>query len=312
MEITEYLINNRYKYNFINSPQDINNIKILFKKQFTDIKPLFSIIMPIYNQEEIIIDNLNSILEFTNGREYEIILILDACSDLTETLVLKWANALNDQESELLTNVLVLVSETPLFETAADNLGLFCARGQYALEIQADMRMTDSGYNMKLLQPFLQDSEIIGMSGRSCQSLYSLNAIGKVEILIEFPLEDIPNIDPNSYYIGDSCNRGPLLFDIKKVRELGYLDEVNYFLEYSEHDLFLRARFLKDWKCGYVPIDFVSNLKDGSTRKVRDAKNEYYFNKYLKEKTGLNGFFFSRTHISNPITKYPLVNQTLC
>ena len=47
---------------------------------------------------------------------------------------------------------------------------------------------------------------------------------------------------------------------------MNYLDETNYFLDNSEHDLMLRARLRSNYICGYFPIDFYDPLKDGSTR----------------------------------------------
>jgi GT2 family glycosyltransferase len=74
------------------------------------------------------------------------------------------------------------------------------------------------------------------------------------------------------------CNRGPLLLDAAKAKAVGYLDEMNYFLDYSEIDMVLRAYELRGWICGYVPIEFDAPLVDGSTRKKRDAMNEYIMN----------------------------------
>jgi hypothetical protein len=54
---------------------------------------------------------------------------------------------------------------------------------------------------------------------------------------------------------------------------LGYLNETDYFLEGSDHDVVARAFFNHDWISGYVPIEFYSPLHRGSTRKPRDAIN---------------------------------------
>ena len=306
MELTEYIINNRYNYGFINNPQNDIYVKILDRMRIKPASPVFSIVMPIYNQENIIVKNLNSVLEFTGGRDYEIILIIDACSDNTEETVIKWSKSLDIQKYTFLVKLTILKTEAPLFETAADNLGFFCSHGKYILEIQADMEMTEKDYNMKLLKPFLQDNRIIGMSGRCCHSFDCLNHVGKMGRRIEQRLDELSNIDPYSYYIADTCNRGPLLLDRDKLSELGFLDEANYFLDNSDHDLFVRAK-VKNWLCGYVPIEFISDLKNGSTRKIRDEKNEYYYQLNKKTKTGLNGFLYKTNLQSRPITKHPLI-----
>jgi len=184
-------------------------------------------------------------------------MILDCCSDNTEIFLTNFIDSLDkcDRENKsLLTNILILKSETPLFETTSDNLGFFCSRGKYIIEIQADMKMTDYGYNIKLLKPFTINDDIISISGRFCCEQKTWIGIGKSGKLIETETKDIPSIDMNRYYIGETCNRGPLVLDNNKLRELKYLDEVNYFLDDSDHDLFARAYVEKKWRCGYVPL----------------------------------------------------------
>lgn len=304
-------INSRYNLNiYINNPKNESNIKILTNKKIDNNLPFFSIIIPIYNQEKIIIDNLISIFNNTTEKTYEIILIIDACSDNTENILIDYFNDYDFTNNKLLTNLLILKSEIPLFETSADNLGFFCSSGKYCLEIQADMTMTENGYNMKLLKPFLLDNNIIGMSGRCCHSFFNHNGIGKLGLDIEKSLNEINNIDKKCYYIYDTCNRGPLLLDKTKLQELGYLDELNYYLDNSDHDLFLRAKLQKNWICGYVPIEFSAPLVNGSTRKPRDKINDYYYNlKKQSTKNGVDGFLKNniyKLNRNNIIQKYIL------
>jgi glycosyltransferase involved in cell wall biosynthesis len=307
MELSEYIINNRHKYNFINNPQNESDIKIVKRLRFNQSSVLFSIVMPVHNQETIIEKNLNAILNCTGGRNYEIILILDACSDNTENTLLEWLDKTQTECYPLFSKLTILKSESPLFETAADNLGFFCAQGNYLLEIQADMTMTEKDYNMKLLKPFLQDSKIVGISGRCCHSFDGGSGVGKMGRRIELDLKDLPEVDPYYYYIGDTCNRGPLLIDRQKLVDLGYLDETNFFLDNSDHDFFARAK-THGWKCGYCPIEFKSKLEDGSTRKTRDLANEIVYQKYKQEKTGAKSYLLKATLKSSPITKHILIN----
>lgn len=295
--VSKETLNNRYKTTrFINNPNYESDIEIVIDKTYSNEEPFFSIVTPINNQEKIIVENLISVLETTTEKYYEIIYILDSCSDNTEQNLIHFITNMNIKYP-LLIKILLLKSNIPLFETSADNLGFICSNGQYILEIQADMKMTDLGYNMKLLKPFTLDDSIIGISGRCCItfSLDETAGIGKLGIDVLKPLDLLPSIDKKAYYIGETCNRGPLLLDHSKLKELGYLDEVNYFLDNSDHDLFARAYFMKKWICGYVPIDFLSLLENGSTRKPRDNKNQTYYN-IKKELTqnGENGFF--KTH----------------
>jgi glycosyltransferase involved in cell wall biosynthesis len=293
MIINEKNINERYKQNiFINSPNFESNIQIILDKIVNEnISPFFSIVIPIHNQESIIVKNIQSVLNNTSEKYYEIILIIDACSDNTELNLLNWIQNINLENFKLLNKIIILKSEIPLFETSADNLGFFCSSGEYILEIQSDMEMIMYGYNMKLLIPFLKNDQIIGISGRCCHNYKSTIGCGKLGLDCIKNLIDLPNIDINSYYIGETCNRGPLLLNKHKLKELGFLDEVNYFLDNSDHDLFARAFFTKKWICGYVPIDVYSPLEDGSTRKPRNILNQKYYNiKIQLTQNSINGF----------------------
>lgn len=309
--ITEEYINSRYDKNvFLNNPKFESTICIVFQKQYTTQDPFFSIIIPIYNQEDIIINNLKSIIKNTTEKSYEIILIIDSCSDNTENRIVDYISSVDFYDkSSLITNILILKSVIPLFETTADNLGFYCSRGNYCLEIQADMEIMEPGYNMKLLIPFFKNSQIIGMSGRCCHGFISHDGIGKLGKDITKSIHDIGNIDKNCYYIYDTCNRGPLLLDKQKLQQLGYLDEVNYFLDNSDHDLFLRANLQKQWLCGYVPIEFNAHLQWGSTRKKRDKLNEdHYQYKRLSTNNSVNGFYNNNVNKVKPTTiqKYSL------
>jgi len=240
---------------------------------FQNQAPFFSVVMPVHNQAGIIQKNVQSIVDMTTERPYEIILVVDACSDGTEKILQGWLSNVVPTNG-LLTSVTLAVSDDPLFETAADNVGFRLATGDYLLEIQADMTMTEPGYNMRLLQPFLLDPTIIGVSGRCCHTFDGWYGVGKLGAFVTQPVASLPHVDRQHYYVSQTCNRGPLLLDHAKTRELGYLDEVHYFLDNSDHDLFMRAQLYRGYRCAYVPIDFESPLEHGSTRKPRDAKNQ--------------------------------------
>lgn len=302
----EAMLNNRYVSGvFINHPEEPSDIHVVFHETLQSVKPIMSVIMPIFNQEEIIERNLRSILEMTTDTPYEFILVIDRCSDDTESAVLRWATTVHSSEYPLVTRILIVRSNLPLFETTADNVGFLCAQGQYCLEIQADMEMVQKGYNMKLLEPFVKIPNVIAVSGRCCHSFDITQGIGKLGDLVEKPLSELPHVDPGAFYIDQTCNRGPLLLHTEKLRELGYLDERNFFQDYCDHDLFCRALLQKGWICGYRPIEFDAPLKDGSNRKPKDPLNQEYY-QLKKEKTqgGRNGFFWkvSPSHPPGPIT----------
>ena len=251
------------------------NHHIIVERIIDTIIPEFSIVMPVYNQENIIIKNLQSIVDYTIGL-FELIIIIDCCSDNSEKKIIDWVET-NDIQIRIVKSII------PLFETSADNIGFRMSRGKYCLEIQADMEMTEKGYNNVLKRGF-QYTNVIGVSGRCCHTLNQHKLIGRGGESINRPY-DI-NLRQDLLYVNETVNRGPLLLDRKKLMEMNYLDEENFYLDNSDHDLFTRAWAQKEWICGYIPIDFKAPLENGSTRKPRDAINNYYLQERNKKSNG--------------------------
>lgn len=273
---------NYYNGSLVNSPKPhpmaVDPICIYLKEFSTT--PEFSVVMPIHNQEAIIKNNLNSVLQHMDGK-FELILLIDSPYDSTLEKILDWIETISCPS---LTKLVVILSVTPLFETAADNIGFRLATAPLILEIQADMRMTEKGFNRVLERPFKRYENIIAVSGRCAHDFLETNGVGRIGETIEKPYN--PNLKQDMFYVFGTCNRGPLLLQKEKLQSLGYLDEANYFLDNSEHDLFARAFSQKGWFCGYVPIEFSSPLADGSTRKPRDSLNQLFYTDYKMEKTG--------------------------
>lgn len=232
----------------------------------------YSIVTPIYNQENIIIKNIKSFIEYTLGN-FELILINDFSSDNTLENILDFFNNYKNTNNNLIKVKIFDNTKYPLFETKCDNIGFKNAEGKYILEIQADMEMIEIGYNLHLTKPFKLLDNVIAVSGRCAHNLFRPGGIGKLGINIEKSIENL-NIDKNTFYVYETCNRGPLLIDKHKLNEASYLDEKNYFLDNSDHDLMLRAYLNKKYICGYVPINFKSPLEDGSNRKKKKIINK--------------------------------------
>lgn len=280
----------------------------IFYKKYKDINPTYSIVLPIYNQEAIIIKNIKSILQMTGGT-YELILIIDCCSDKTKPLIMQFVENLIEPVS--LYCITVIESITPLFETSCDNIGFRLAKGTYFLEIQADMEMTQKDYNIILTKPFLKYKHVIGVSGRCCHDLAKKYGIGHLGIKIGDGYDHRMYSD-NKFYVYETCNRGPLLLDAEKVRQLNYLDEENFYLDDSDHDLFARAYSQYEYICGYVPIRYVSPYEDGSTRKPKDSINAHFL-KLRKERSN-GGFlkeYMMNKYIPRDLQQLSLTNQRI-
>lgn len=92
----------------------------------------YSIIIPVYNQEQIIVENIHRIIINTVG-SYELIIIFDGCTDRSENVVvdyfksneIRWKystfSTYHQQNQPKSITCVELVSS--VFETKADNIG---------------------------------------------------------------------------------------------------------------------------------------------------------------------------------------------
>lgn len=291
---------NYYNGIFCGDPKPLLNQKepiIILYKEYTNTVPEYSVVMPIFNQEDIIEKNILSVFTNIDGN-FEIIIILDFCVDNTENIVL---NLLNNTSIKNLTKAIVIQQKSPVFETTCDNMGFLLSSGKYILEIQADMEMTEYGFNTALVRGLKKYKDIIGISGRCTHVLGGGSGIGKLGESVENSLS--PDLDRNKLYMFGTCNRGPLLLDNEKLKIMKYLDEQHFFLHDSDHDLFARAYYQKSWKCGYIPIEFKSPLKNGSTRKTLKKEfaeiNKIAYNEKMSRSIG--GFLRTHPYQSNKI-----------
>jgi len=274
--------------------------QLLYKKIYNQTNEIiYSVITPVYNQESIIVENLQSIINNTSGN-FEIIMILDFCFDNTEQNIMNFLDNYDNKVDNFIQITIFKNEDKPLFETKCDNIGFKNSSGKYCLEIQSDMKMVEKGYNLQLTKPFNAFNNVIAVSGRCAHDLFgSQMGVGKLGRDIEKPINKL-NVCKNKFYVYETCNRGPLLIDKKKLEELNFLNEEEYFLDNSDHDLMARAYLEKGYICGYVAIDFDAPLCLGSTRNNKNYNNskEYMINKFEKEalknkcasKLGLNKF----------------------
>jgi glycosyltransferase involved in cell wall biosynthesis len=264
----------------INNPVALNNqaepVVTVFRNFAGDPNrvPHTSVIIPVHNQREIITTNLNSLIANIAGT-FELFIICDACTDGTLEAVTTWVTTLPPNlytRDILLFSVVVIDQPTPVFETTADNMGFILARGKYVLEVQADMQMIQYGFNRQLERAFATGDDVFAVSGRCAHSFIGTTGIGKlgelVEKITQIPLNHLPH-----FFMHQTCNRGPLLIHRQRLADLGYLDEQNFWLGDDEHDLMARAA-THGWVCGYIPIEFISPINQGSTRKPRSPANQ--------------------------------------
>ncbi len=254
-DINQYLAK-LYSENHFDYQSECWQVALYWKSQQCALGIKFSIVMPVYNQEAIIVNNLKSVFEMTQDL-FEVIVICDGCSDKTQSVIIDWWRTYSPPP-RCIQFVLVHIKDS-IFETACDNIGFKLSSGPMIVEIQADMTMTQHGYNEMLAQPLYSYDDIIGVSGRCTHD--DRDSIGLATMQ-----EQTDQLSGGKCYLMASINRGPLLLDRMKLIACGFLDE-GFVLGNDDHDLFYRAWTSHGFRACYVKMPFISDLKDGTTRK---------------------------------------------
>lgn len=271
----------------------------------------YSIVMPVFNQEDLIKKHIESILKYTKDN-YELILILDFCVDNTEKEILNFFSNYGNSYNNLESVTIVKHCKFPIFEASCDNVGFMLAKGKFLLEIQSDMEMTESGYNLQLKRPFDHFDNCIGVSGR-CTANFSKSCLTGSKCHSTLTKVSDTGASRDIFYQHDTCCRGPLLLDREKSASLSFLNEKDFHLDDTDHHFFARAS-AKNYICGYMAIDFYSNLNMGSSRKrgklPRDSYliNEEYL--HLRQQNYNVNFYDGTNFIQIPnVIKHELIKN---
>lgn len=274
---------------------NIRHSPLIEEFNYSSAVPKYSIVMPIHNQESIIQTVLEKIVLNTVGI-YEIILILDGCRDRSSEIVHKFFAT---SPSNNLCRCAIITNKNGVFETSSDNQGFMSSRGEYIVEIQADMMMLTYGYNALLCVPMEIWDDILAISGRGAHTWpFDLTGVGKINELVKLPhktLQDYSNYD--KVFLSHTIFRGPMAFKRRMLEEMGFLDEDHFVLGNDDHDLFARAWHFKKWRCGFFPVEFLSRFEWGSQRKEQPSDvKEYLRSRKLNECGG----FINTTNITSP------------
>lgn len=145
---------------------------------FSDIAPISSIVIPVFNQEQIISRILDSLIENLT-LPTQLIILVDRSRDFSEQRVLEFFEKMSETSSvrnySKLVSVDLVISSKTLFETKADNIGFALALGEYVIEIQSDMLIIDPGFDAKLISCLQQNLDLFAVSGRAITSLSAVN-----------------------------------------------------------------------------------------------------------------------------------------
>ncbi len=229
---------------------------------------MHSIILTIHNKGWLIDRVINSILDTTIG-EYELLLVVDGCTDNTESVVLQ---TLQDKD----VNYKLLFAPN-VFETKANNLGLKNANGDKVIIVQDDMIIKEKGWNQRMQKPFDAFDDVFAVTSRTAHD-WDFNSgtqhLGMKEdlddcwcdICIHTNHADSSNISRDIFAVRSSVNRGPLMIDHEDLKKLNYLDEEFSPQDMDDHDLMCRMHKELGKVCGCYWIDYESKDEWGGTR----------------------------------------------
>lgn len=205
------------------------------------------------------------------------------------------------------TRIRLIHAPSPLWECKADNLvfsSYINSNADFYISVQADQVVLTKGWNLDLAIPVLVwPDDVLSVSARCAHNLrtdkdhptwneagFRCNTTKNFLIDSDYRNGDTcceyPQRKPFhlQFHIRDSSNRGPLLFHGPKLRELNFMDEINFLLSNDDHDLHARAFAAKGYLTGYYPVMWrQSEKKDVMKLKGihHDIDNSIY--RYLRD-----------------------------
>lgn len=234
----------------------------------------FSINLTVHNKDFLIDRVLESIKKYTTGN-YEIVIVLDGCTDDSEKKVVTFF-----QNNSNISHKILYADD--VFETISNNIAAKNSSGDYIVIIQDDMIVNEDDWNNRLLKPINAFSDIYAVSARTAYNyVYNSNShhasLSKEQDLsIDNCWSDIvltlDKAEKNSglprdiFAIRNSVNRGPLLLRHDIFSSVSYLNEKFAPLDQDDADLNYRVFKKHGLRCGSYWIDYISDLSWGGTR----------------------------------------------
>lgn len=228
---------------------------------------MHSIILTVHNKGWLIGDVIKGIVNNTVG-EYELIVVIDGCTDDSEQVVL-------DNVKDI-KNYTILYADN-VFETKANNIGLRKAEGDKVIIVQDDMIIREHGWNKRLQKPFDAFDDVFAVTARTAHN-WVYNAYNRhydmkedlddcwCDIVLHTDHAQSSSIPRNIFAVRSSVNRGPLMMDHEDLKTMGYFDEAFSPQDMDDHDLMYRTYKELKKVCGCYWIDFVSQDSWGGTR----------------------------------------------
>ena len=238
----------------------------------------FNYIIPIYNKEDILQETLAGIEKCARS-ESKIIMIVDGCTDRSETIVDEFIkNSSHSCEKILTPNVHMLLSV---------NAGLRKVQRGYSVIMQDDIILKDVDVEKKVIELYHRLGERLGIISFRYGSNISLaslkerlnyftveNMIKEIDF-IKGPSDyaDFPSGEFGKFYPRMNSINGPNIIPWHILNTFGLLDEKLAPYGYDDPEYCLRN--LKDGKInGLFPIEYTSEIEWGGTRRSKQFQKE--------------------------------------
>jgi glycosyltransferase involved in cell wall biosynthesis len=232
---------------------------------------MISLNLTVHNKSGLIDYVLGGILHNTVG-EYELIIVLDGCTDKSKDKVLFHKDIYDH------TGYIKIFEAPNVFETKANNIAAKNSIGDHIIIIQDDMVITEGGWNERLLKPFKAFDDIFAVTARTAHNWEpNSNSIHINEkenrddcwsdVLFHTNHANKDNLGRNLFGVRDCVNRGPLAIRRDIFEKMGGFDEAFAPLQNDDHDFCYRTYKATGMRCGCYPIGFTSKDEWGGTRK---------------------------------------------
>lgn len=248
-----------------------------------------SVILTIHNKGWLASTVVDAIIKNTST-PFELIVVYDGCTDNSRNAVESVIKTYKKRRGENKIQSYFDLVTPDIHETKANNAGLKSCKGKYGILVQDDMVVNETGWDTRLIRPMLMWDDVFAVSARNAfthlPGIANLQVIGRIED--DTPRGHYDITDRNLFRIRDGVNRGPLCFDMEKIKQINYLDEEFAPSDCDDVDISWRAYLNRGWRCGVYPIDYLSDLNWGTTRiksgtyslGIRNEQTQSYQNTY--------------------------------
>lgn len=143
-------------------------------------KPSLSFVVPIHNQQNIIYNNLISIVE-NSTEPFELILINDASNDNSHSEIMRFLYFFNSTSKYKDNSFRYFRTRIPIYETRCDDFGIRESQGEFVVEVQADMKILARGFDSYLIAQLRNDPRIGVIS---CRGLHNFSFLNQTSISV--------------------------------------------------------------------------------------------------------------------------------